>query len=304
MRDADGAVEFRPTCHYAYHPCNDAVLSFHELFGAGGRMPDGQHVLDEDEIVDGRDELGVLLYGHARNAYWFGSQLTIEEARQLAPHQNATGLQVTSAVLAGIVWALENPDAGIVETDDMDHERCLEVQLPYLGTWPASTPTGPRSPTARACSTRTSTPTTRGSSATSSCTDADADLPPIAPDGLRHWPDGTSWSERTAWRAAGGAPRRPTTSRYHDDEWGYRRHVATSGLFEKLCLEGFQSGLSWLTILRKRDNFRAAFAGFDPASGRRFDEADVERLLGDAGIVRHGGKIRSTINNAAPRRSR
>ena len=104
----DGEVEYRPTCHYAYHPCNDAVLSFHELFGAAGRAA-GQHVLDEDEIVDGRDELGVLLYGHARNAYWYGSQLTIEEARELAPYQNATGLQVTSAVLAGMVWALENP---------------------------------------------------------------------------------------------------------------------------------------------------------------------------------------------------
>ena len=133
VRSEAGEVEYRPTCHYAYHPCNDAVLSFHELFGAAGRWPSGQHVLDEDEIVDGRDELGVLLYGHARNAYWYGSQLTIEEARALAPHQNATGMQVTSAVLAGIVWALENPLAGIVETDDMDHQRCLEVQRPYLG---------------------------------------------------------------------------------------------------------------------------------------------------------------------------
>jgi homospermidine synthase len=133
VRGADGSVEYRPTCHYAYHPCNDAVLSFHELFGAGGRMPSGQHVLDEHEITDGRDELGVLLYGHARNAFWYGSQLTIEQTRQLAPNQNATGLQVTSAVLAGVVWALENPEAGIVETDDMDHARCLAVQLPYLG---------------------------------------------------------------------------------------------------------------------------------------------------------------------------
>jgi homospermidine synthase len=130
----DGTVEFRPTCHYAYHPCNDAVLSFHEMFGAACRMPDAEHVLDEDEIVDGTDELGVLLYGHARNAYWFGSQLSIEETRTLAPHQNATGLQVTSAVLAGIVWALEHPEAGIVETDDMDHVRCLEIQRRYLGS--------------------------------------------------------------------------------------------------------------------------------------------------------------------------
>jgi homospermidine synthase len=133
VRGDDGAVEYRPTSHYAYHPCNDAVLSFHELFGNGCHIPSEQHVLDEHEIVDGRDELGVLLYGHARNAYWYGSQLTIEETRQLAPHQNATGLQVTSAVLAGVVWALENPLEGIVETDDMDHVRCLQVQVPYLG---------------------------------------------------------------------------------------------------------------------------------------------------------------------------
>jgi DNA-3-methyladenine glycosylase I len=84
---------------------------------------------------------------------------------------------------------------------------------------------------------------------------------------------------------------------YHDDEWGYGV-TSDNRLFEKLCLVGFQSGLSWLTILRKRDNFRAAFAGFDPAAVAEFDERDVERLLGDAGIVRHGGKIRSTINNA------
>jgi DNA-3-methyladenine glycosylase I len=84
---------------------------------------------------------------------------------------------------------------------------------------------------------------------------------------------------------------------YHDEEWGFGV-TSDARLFEKLCLEGFQSGLSWLTILRKRDNFRAAFAGFEPATVAEFDEGDVERLLGDAGIVRHGGKIRSTINNA------
>jgi homospermidine synthase len=132
-RDKEGKVAYRPTCHYAYHPANDAVLSLHEMFGAEGKKQERQHILDETEIVDGADELGVLLYGHKKNAYWFGSQLTIEETRTLAPHQNATGLQVTSAVLAGMVWALENPEAGIVEADDMDHKRCLEVQKPYLG---------------------------------------------------------------------------------------------------------------------------------------------------------------------------
>lgn len=79
------------------------------------------------------DELGVLLYGHARNAYWYGSQLDIHTARQRAPLQNATGLQVTSAVVAGMVWALENPEAGVVETDEMDFGRCLEVAGPYIG---------------------------------------------------------------------------------------------------------------------------------------------------------------------------
>ena len=133
VRDKKGEVTFRPTCHYAYHPCNDAVLSLHEMFGANGKAQPVHHVLDEEELVDGSDELGVLLYGHDKNAFWYGSQLSLEEARKLAPYQNATGMQVTSAVLAGMVWALENPGEGIVETDEMNHRRCLEVQMPYLG---------------------------------------------------------------------------------------------------------------------------------------------------------------------------
>jgi len=89
----------------------------------------------------------------------------------------------------------------------------------------------------------------------------------------------------------------PDYRRYHDEEWG--RPVADDiRLFEKICLEGFQSGLSWLTILRKRDNFRAAFDGFDFRRVALYDEKDIERLLADAGIVRHRGKIVSTINNA------
>ncbi len=90
----------------------------------------------------------------------------------------------------------------------------------------------------------------------------------------------------------------PDYAAYHDTEWGFGVTDDTR-LFEKLCLEGFQSGLSWLTILRKRDNFRAAFDGFDLETVAGYGERDVERLLGDAGIVRHQGKIRSTINNAA-----
>lgn len=85
--------------------------------------------------------------------------------------------------------------------------------------------------------------------------------------------------------------------RYHDEEWG-RPVTDDRRLFEKICLEGFQSGLSWITILRKREHFRRAFAGFDPARVARFGARDVQRLLRDAGIVRHRGKIESTINNA------
>jgi homospermidine synthase len=129
----NGKVVYRPTCHYAYHPCDDAVLSLHEMAGAAWQMQPDWRILGEGDIVDGIDELGVLLYGHAKNAYWYGSQLSVEETRELAPYQNATGLQVTSAVLAGIVWMLENPDRGIVEADELDFRRCLEVQRPYLG---------------------------------------------------------------------------------------------------------------------------------------------------------------------------
>ena len=106
---------------------------------------------------------------------------------------------------------------------------------------------------------------------------------------LRHDPDGRA---RCFWH--GG---QADYVAYHDEEWG--RPVGDDvRLFEKLCLEGFQSGLSWLTILRKRENFRAAFAGFDPQKVARFGEADVARLLQDAGIVRHRGKIEAAIGNA------
>lgn len=89
----------------------------------------------------------------------------------------------------------------------------------------------------------------------------------------------------------------PEYQRYHDAEWG--RPIGDDiRLFEKICLEGFQSGLSWLTILRKRENFRRAFASFDFEKVARFTDRDVERLLGDAGIIRHRGKITATINNA------
>ncbi len=132
VRDGKKVV-YRPTCHYAYRPADDAVLSLEEMVGAQWKRQAASQILGENDIVDGIDALGVLLYGHKLNAYWYGSQLSIEETRRIAPYQNATGLQVTSAVLAGMVWALENPDRGIVEADELDFQRCLEVQMPYLG---------------------------------------------------------------------------------------------------------------------------------------------------------------------------
>ncbi len=125
-------LEYRPTVHYAYHPCDDAVLSLHELAGKNWQIQDEKRLM-MDEIASGIDELGVLLMGHARGAYWYGSRLSIEDARRLVPYNNATSLQVTAAVLAGLVWAIENPHAGVVEPDEIDHERALAVAGPYLG---------------------------------------------------------------------------------------------------------------------------------------------------------------------------
>jgi homospermidine synthase len=131
VKRADRVV-YRPTVHYAYHPCDAAVSSMHELAGKNF-VTQRRKRLIVDEVVSGIDELGVLVMGHAQGAYWYGSQLSIDEARRLAPYNNATSLQVVAAVLSGIVWAIENPEAGIVEADDMDFRRNLEICMPYLG---------------------------------------------------------------------------------------------------------------------------------------------------------------------------
>ena len=86
-----------------------------------------------DDITEGMDELGVLLGGHKKNAYWFGSQLSVQEARKLAPYNNATSLQVTASVLSGMIWCIENPNRGLVEPDEIDFQRNLEICRPYLG---------------------------------------------------------------------------------------------------------------------------------------------------------------------------
>ncbi len=113
--------------------------------------------------------------------------------------------------------------------------------------------------------------------------------PAAAPEGLRRRADGTL----ACWWGEG----HDDYEAYHDTEWGMPV-TDDVRLYEKMCLEGFQSGLSWLTILRKRENFQTAFCGFDFEAVACFGDADVERLLGDAGIVRHRGKIEATINNA------
>lgn len=131
VRDGDKVV-YRPTAHYAYHPSDDAVLSVHEIAGKNWEMQSRKRLM-MDEIVSGVDELGVLLMGHEKGAYWYGSVLSIDEARQLVPHNNATSLQVTVAVLSGMIWAIENPRAGLVEADHLDHARIMEISRPYLG---------------------------------------------------------------------------------------------------------------------------------------------------------------------------
>ncbi|MEN9315143.1 MAG: hypothetical protein RIS35_1536 [Pseudomonadota bacterium] len=130
----DGRLAYRPTCYYAYRPADVAVASLREAMSlvTSGALP-AFHVLAESEILSGFDELGVLLFGHARGAYWYGSTLSIERARALAPWQNATGLQVAAGVLAGLRYAIAHPFEGVIEADEMDHDECLEVALPYLG---------------------------------------------------------------------------------------------------------------------------------------------------------------------------
>jgi homospermidine synthase len=125
-------VTYRPTVHYAYHPSDNAVLSVHEFCGRNFQLQEHKRIMMGD-ITTGIDELGVLIAGHPKNAYWYGSQLSIDEARRLAPYNSATSLQVTVAALSGMVWAIENPAMGIVEPDEIDFRRNLEICRPYLG---------------------------------------------------------------------------------------------------------------------------------------------------------------------------
>lgn len=131
VRNQDSFL-YRPTVMFVYHPCDDAMLSALELEGSGWVLQASSRRLGAD-IVEGTDELGVLLAGHERNAYWYGSQLGIDEARRHVDYANATTIQVTAGAIAAILWAIKNPRKGVVEPEDLDFEFCLETAIPYLG---------------------------------------------------------------------------------------------------------------------------------------------------------------------------
>jgi homospermidine synthase len=126
-------TEYRPTVMFVYHPCDDAMLSALELEGRGW-MPQPIRRIIRTEIVTGMDELGVLMAGHPKNAYWFGSQLSIAEARRHVPYTNATCLQVAAGALGATVWAIRHPREGLREADDLDFREVLEIARPYLGS--------------------------------------------------------------------------------------------------------------------------------------------------------------------------
>ncbi len=127
-------VSYSPTVHYSYHPCDEAVFSIEQLRYKEYKLPsqDDMIVLQE-QIIDGADELGVLLMGNTKGAYWYGSRLSNHDARNLCKYNTATSLQVTAGVLAGVMWAMENPTNGIVEAEQLDHTYIMDIASPYLG---------------------------------------------------------------------------------------------------------------------------------------------------------------------------
>ncbi|MBU1061686.1 MAG: saccharopine dehydrogenase NADP-binding domain-containing protein [Candidatus Omnitrophica bacterium] len=127
----NGNAAYRPTVHYAYCPSNAAINSLHELEMRQFKLQEKLRIMN-DEIINGRDELGVLVMGHDFKSWWCGSLLDIEEARRLVPHQNATTLQVAISVVAASIWMIKNPKKGFLLPDDVDHEEILKVSIPYM----------------------------------------------------------------------------------------------------------------------------------------------------------------------------
>jgi homospermidine synthase len=132
--DDTGRAVYRPTVHYAYCPSNDAITSVHELEMRGWEMQPRQRILN-DEITSGRDELGVLLLGHDYTGWWTGSLLSIDEARAIVPHQNATTLQVAGSIVAAVEWMAANPNEGVRVPDELPWEQVLKVARRYLGSF-------------------------------------------------------------------------------------------------------------------------------------------------------------------------
>jgi homospermidine synthase len=132
VRDEEGRTLYRPTVHYAYSPCDAAIVSLHELRGRNYALQPKTRIMG-DEITEGRDILGALLMGHTYTSWWTGSDLSIEEARRLVPHQNATTLQVAVSVVAAAHWMIENPSCGLLVPDDLPHEYILKIADPWLG---------------------------------------------------------------------------------------------------------------------------------------------------------------------------
>jgi len=130
--ERDGEAIYRPTVHYAYCPADAAIASLHELHMRGDELQPRLRIMNDD-IIDGRDELGVLLMGHPLTSWWCGSLLDIHEARRLVPHQNATTLQVAASILAAVQWLLANPRRGVRLPDELPHEEILDHARPYLG---------------------------------------------------------------------------------------------------------------------------------------------------------------------------
>jgi homospermidine synthase len=132
VRDNNGKALYRPTVHYAYRPSDSTIASLEELRMRHYRMQPKMRVLS-DEIVSGQDILGCLLMGHDYKAWWIGSLLDIEEARELVPHQNATTMQVAISLASAVQWMIKNPQQGVCVPDDLPHEEILEQCWPWLG---------------------------------------------------------------------------------------------------------------------------------------------------------------------------
>lgn len=129
----DGKAIYRPTVHYAYMPCHETIVSLYELRCRNYEMQPKMRILRDYEVTSGEDILGALVMGHAYNSWWTGSILSIEEARKLAPGQNATTIQVALGVTSAAMWAIENPKKGFCLPDDLPHDYVLKIAKPYIG---------------------------------------------------------------------------------------------------------------------------------------------------------------------------